>query len=142
MNARKNRLWKPIDETVKRLGLPRATLYRWIAKGRLGKAGTPGAGVRKVDGFTFLDVYAVAEIIREPRRGRGRMLAIQKVAKEKRIETASLKMPDTLLSVSLTASGLLMRHLKHHDPRQNERDMVADKLEKLAKTIRTGNRFA
>jgi hypothetical protein len=86
VNTRKNRLWKQLDETAKQLGVPRSTLYRWIAKGRLGKIGSASAGVKKVDGFTFLDVYAVAEIISQPRQSRGRMLAIQKVREENRRE--------------------------------------------------------
>jgi len=78
VNTRKNTLWKPLDEAAERLKIHRATLYRWIKLKRIKP--------REIDGFAFVDVYAVAEIIRQPRRTRGRMLAIQKVRKERRNE--------------------------------------------------------
>ncbi len=122
-----------MDEAAQRLKVHRATLYRWIKLKRIKP--------REIDGFVFVDVYEVAEIIRQPRRTRGRMLAVQKVAREKRKESASRKLPESLLGLAMKLSARINQHLDLHPLPPVEREMVAEKLERLAKGIRTGKRY-
>ncbi|MEX1118776.1 MAG: hypothetical protein WEB60_08275 [Terrimicrobiaceae bacterium] len=130
MNSRKNALWKQIDDATKKSGVSRATLYRWMSDGRLTR--------KTVDGFTFVDLYAVAELARGPRRSRGRKLAIQK-AKSKRVEHS--RRPDNYLTVFNRFAARMARYQDHNEispmvaqavmlPRL--RSMIAD-LEKIAK---------
>ncbi|MEI6071344.1 MAG: helix-turn-helix domain-containing protein [Verrucomicrobiae bacterium] len=125
MNTRKNTLWKPLDEAAKRLKIHRATLYRWIKLKRIKP--------REIDGFAFVDVYAVAEIIRQPRRTRGRMLAVQKVRREGRVMAEK---PDpTAFNILSRAFGRIKELHDHGLIKDSDRAMCSRALDGIIQLV-------
>ena len=124
MNTRKNTLWRPIDGAAEQLEVSRATLYRWIKLKRIKKL--------MRDGFVFVDLYEVEEVIRAPRKSRGRLLAVQKVrAENKRQDQRRIKVPPSLLSIVLDTQrkiGRIADKRAFHGP---ELDIVLDRVDVL-----------
>ena len=132
MNARKNKLWKPLDEAAKHAKVSRATVYRWIDSGRLDAK----MSVKKQDGVTVVDVYALAEKSWEPRRSRGRMLAIQKVrAENRRIRSRTGAKQNNALSLLLRATGKTSAMIAHGEMSWMTRQVLLGKISVLKELV-------